>query len=817
MSDISNLPVFPHTIGNLDDRPNLPADEMKAKFEQDCMELWNKVREVIPDLNARLPMTDLVKVVNSSSTDGKVPTAKAVYNAIADALLGAGGEIAGAIISDWLDDHPEATTTVADGAITYAKLSSGIQASVPPLFDSSKAYYAGEYVFYDSTVYKFIKNHAAGAWSSSDVVAVPENRAIGALKGASGENLVVFMSHTSTTMSDVTYTWAVTGDMCKISGTSSALSVNTIFYNTSALPYGIKAGDKIYFDVDLPTHVRVEVTNYISGTGDSTVYIYSSQPYVVPASTGGLLIRFSIPSGKTVSGVARVGIFNTMPNRMLTDHAGSGIYQELKTPSRVNVIKRSVASGETILFWPIGWTGPTATKITLYGVASGVDTKIGETTVGNRLMETVSSAYDWLKVSITCEDLTTAATLSMFLAISDTDGVGDQMFSILSAIYGTDEIYRKYTTASRVFSSGISVSSGDTIFFKPLSWTGPLAEYYSLYVYENGDRVLVPGSRLTNLGESFVYTFDQDYDAVYVGVRCDDLEGSEDFTMIFVKTGVDGNSSQMFTVINDMFQASGGGSGEWASPLKNKYLSILGASTSTFQGYIPSGYSAYYPHEGASSGDAVTEVNDTYWKKVINALGMQLLVNNSSSGSFCTTGHGSDSMAGCGTRCETLDDGVHNPDIILVQLGSNDFTRSAPIGTYDGSQTFPSDTSYFRNAYAVMMKKITEKYKHARVFCMTLPMVSGGTYISQDFPPKNEDNILLESYNKAIREIASLFGCQVIELNRCGVTFQNTNRFDQDYSSVSNYGMHANRDGHSLYANEIIRALDPSCPNMYSY
>ena len=33
-------------------------------------------------------------------------------------------------VSDWLDDHPEATTTVEDGSITYAKLASALAAFI---------------------------------------------------------------------------------------------------------------------------------------------------------------------------------------------------------------------------------------------------------------------------------------------------------------------------------------------------------------------------------------------------------------------------------------------------------------------------------------------------------------------------------------------------------------------------------------------------------------------------------------------------------------------------------------------------------------
>lgn len=38
-------------------------------------------------------------------------------------------------VSDWLDDHPEATTTVEDGAISYAKLDSSLQGTVDDVGD----------------------------------------------------------------------------------------------------------------------------------------------------------------------------------------------------------------------------------------------------------------------------------------------------------------------------------------------------------------------------------------------------------------------------------------------------------------------------------------------------------------------------------------------------------------------------------------------------------------------------------------------------------------------------------------------------------
>ena len=49
--------------------------------------------------------------------------------------LGADPAVIEQAVSDWLDDHPEATTTVEDGSITYAKLASALAAAVDSIAD----------------------------------------------------------------------------------------------------------------------------------------------------------------------------------------------------------------------------------------------------------------------------------------------------------------------------------------------------------------------------------------------------------------------------------------------------------------------------------------------------------------------------------------------------------------------------------------------------------------------------------------------------------------------------------------------------------
>lgn len=84
---IDNLGTFPNTIANLEDKPNLAAQAMKEALQQDVKSLWNKVKEdVIPNLNNKEDALTKATTVDASSTDNEIPTAKAAYDAISNAI-----------------------------------------------------------------------------------------------------------------------------------------------------------------------------------------------------------------------------------------------------------------------------------------------------------------------------------------------------------------------------------------------------------------------------------------------------------------------------------------------------------------------------------------------------------------------------------------------------------------------------------------------------------------------------------------------------------------------------------------------------------
>ena len=191
------------------------------------------------------------------------------------------------------------------------------------------------------------------------------------------------------------------------------------------------------------------------------------------------------------------------------------------------------------------------------------------------------------------------------------------------------------------------------------------------------------------------------------------------------------------------------------------------------------------------------------------ALGMTLNINNSWSGSRVTTTNG-DAPAGCMTRCENLGT---NPDVIIVYMGINDFNNEVALGTYDGSGTFPAVTTTFREAYAIMLNKILTAYPNAEVWVCTLPYdeKSGGI----GFPEKNDNDVLLSTWNDAIRRLADLFGVKILEFSKCGLTYQNRHIYMGDYDASTLKALHPNASGHSLLANQAIRQMDGAVRKRY--
>ena len=241
--------------------------------------------------------------------------------------------------------------------------------------------------------------------------------------------------------------------------------------------------------------------------------------------------------------------------------------------------------------------------------------------------------------------------------------------------------------------------------------------------------------------------------------------------------------------------------------LKYKKISFLGDSITTFSGWIPSGYAVYYPRYD------IQDVEQTWWKQLINVTGMELVKNCAWSGSKLTGNAASttSASAGCSNkRIADLADGDRKPDIIIILISINDFNANVPLGTWDGGILPEDSTSVttISEGYALMVSKILKTYPHAEVFCGTVLETpqsaydeSKGQFPSDFGTPGTEGYTRVHDYNETIRKIARSFGVNVLEMHQCGINYFNGTHYLGD-------GLHPNAAGAKLMTKKALAELE---------
>ena len=181
---------------------------------------------------------------------------------------------------------------------------------------------------------------------------------------------------------------------------------------------------------------------------------------------------------------------------------------------------------------------------------------------------------------------------------------------------------------------------------------------------------------------------------------------------------------------------------------KKQYsYSVLGDSISTYEGYIPDGYKAFYPNGN------VNAVNKTWWKQLESALNLKLDTNNSYKGSFVINNESNDTISFI-NRCTNLG----TPDIIIIYAGTNDYLNNKTFGSVAALNDYStSDLSIFANAYCYMIQQITTKYPKAKIFCMGLTCSQNNNIV------QTSNNISLQEFNKIISDACRLFNTHYIE------------------------------------------------------
>lgn len=182
------------------------------------------------------------------------------------------------------------------------------------------------------------------------------------------------------------------------------------------------------------------------------------------------------------------------------------------------------------------------------------------------------------------------------------------------------------------------------------------------------------------------------------------------------------------------------------------YVSIMGDSISTYEGFNPPDYAVYYNKTNCQK-NGLNSVYDTWWAKVNQFLKAYLCVNNSYSGSRVA---GLGVSAGCSThRTSTLHNNSSSPDIILVYLGINDFANGVILQG--------KDYTCFEQAYDTMLSQLKSHYPRAWIVCGTLMQGRVKANPSWCFPSRNHA-FFLEEYNDTIRRVCKKQQCVLADL-----------------------------------------------------
>ena len=220
-----------------------------------------------------------------------------------------------------------------------------------------------------------------------------------------------------------------------------------------------------------------------------------------------------------------------------------------------------------------------------------------------------------------------------------------------------------------------------------------------------------------------------------------------------------------------------------------KYISILGDSISTFEGYNPNGYDVYYDFV-LQHNNGITSINDTWWMKVIQHMNGSMLVNASFSGSK-VTGQFFPS-ANHPKRIQDLSTKEHKPDIILIYIGFNDFG----YGIQTRKKPFSRDSvDIFECAYNMMLRGINREYPLAVVVCGTLMKTTLKTDPTWIFPNHYQGHDINE-YNEIIKKACSKNKCILAYLANTNLCYETLDT------------SHATVDGHNTIAQAWIKCLN---------
>lgn len=253
-----------------------------------------------------------------------------------------------------------------------------------------------------------------------------------------------------------------------------------------------------------------------------------------------------------------------------------------------------------------------------------------------------------------------------------------------------------------------------------------------------------------------------------------------------------------------------GGTYDAQSSLLNKKISILGDSISTFAGWTPEGNRNRYPQD-----NLITDVNLTWWKKLIDSNGALLGVNDSWAGTRFSNNSPTDTGDVGPNRCMSSTFRINRlggngaPDYIFIFGGTNDLHFNEPIGAWEPDDpqnlTEAEINALTNNTIASALKatilKCQFKYKNAKIIFMS-PYFMGPAW-SSGGESSNTPYFSITQLTSLInleKSIVEYYGGQFVDLRACGNSLYNT-------TTTLGDGIHPVAYGMNLIYEEIMRQI----------
>ena len=152
---------------------------------------------------------------------------------------------------------------------------------------------------------------------------------------------------------------------------------------------------------------------------------------------------------------------------------------------------------------------------------------------------------------------------------------------------------------------------------------------------------------------------------------------------------------------------------------------IFGDSYSTFENFVPDGYAVYYSENERPETD-VTKVEQTWWHQVVKNAALNLILNNSWSGS--TIGYTGYDNVDCSKSSsfiyrlkQLIENGffVENKiDTVFVFGGTNDSWSNAPLGEIKYSGWEEKDLFSVLPAVCYFLNLLKETLPQTKIYCL---------------------------------------------------------------------------------------------------